>query len=86
MPSDMAGIYNSRGDPTRPAVAHTVPKSQLHCFRRNSGKSRKLYKHLKTPLVSLKDTIKYSTTCKLNTCNFPSDVDTINQHLSARAH
>lgn len=79
MPSDMAGIYNSRGELTRPAVAHTVPKSQLHCFRRNSGK---LHKHLKLSLVSLKDTIKYSATCKLNTCNVPSDVNTINQHLS----
>ena len=35
MPSDMAGIYNSRRELTRPGVARTVPKSQLHILRRN---------------------------------------------------
>lgn len=85
MPSDMAGIYNSRGELTRLAVARTVPKSRFHCFRRNSGKRTKLDKHLKTSLVSLKDTIKYSATYKLNTSNSPSDVNTINQYVSVCA-
>lgn len=86
MPSDVAGIYNSGGELTRPAVVHSVPKLQIHCFRRNSGKSIKLYKYLKTSLVPLKDPIKYSAIYKLNTGNFPSDANTIHQHLSVGAH
>lgn len=34
MPSDMAGIYNSRRELTRPGVARKVPKSQLHILQR----------------------------------------------------
>lgn len=54
MPSDIAGIYNSRGELTRLAVAHTVPKSQLHIFRGNSGKNTKLCKYLKHHQLLLK--------------------------------
>lgn len=70
MPSDIAGIYNSRGELTRLAAAHTVPKSQLHIFRGNSGKNTKQVS--KTPSASLEDTIKCSETYKLITAYFPS--------------
>lgn len=42
MLSDKAGIYNSGAELKRLAVAHTVPKLQLHCFTRNSGNSRSI--------------------------------------------
>lgn len=42
MPSDMAGIYNSSGGLTRPAVAHTVPKLKLCSIEGTLGKDKTL--------------------------------------------
>lgn len=70
MPSDIAGIYNSRAELTGLAVAHTGPKSQQHTG--NSGKNTKLCTYLQLHQFLLQYTIKSSETYNLTTTFFPS--------------